>query len=76
MNLFRSFSEFAPYTSRHNLDVQIPLSKKLLAFNDNLATGSTLIGAILSCHDELSKYNNARKTKKTNGNAKPNTLHC
>ena len=33
LNLFRSFSEFVPYTLRHNLDVQIPLFKKSLAFN-------------------------------------------
>ena len=32
-NLFRSFSEFVPYTLRHNLDVQIPLFLKSLAFN-------------------------------------------
>jgi len=32
-------------------------------FNDNLATGGSLTGAILSCHVELSKYNNARKTR-------------
>jgi len=25
-------------------------------FNDNLATGGSLAGAILSCHVELSKY--------------------
>jgi len=33
LNLFRSFGEFVPYTLRHNLDVQIPLFKKSLAFN-------------------------------------------
>jgi len=33
MNVFRSFSEFVPYTLRHNLDVQIPLFKKSLAFH-------------------------------------------
>jgi len=33
MNLFISFSQFVPYTLRHNLDVQIPLFKKSLAFN-------------------------------------------
>ena len=33
MNLFRWFSEFVPYTLRHNLYVQISLSKKSLAFN-------------------------------------------
>ena len=33
MSPFRSISEFAPYTLRHNPDVQIPLFKKSLAFN-------------------------------------------
>jgi len=32
LNLSRSFGEFVPYTLRHNLDVQIPLFKKSLAF--------------------------------------------
>jgi len=29
MSLFRSFSEFVPYTLRHDLDVQITLFKSL-----------------------------------------------
>jgi len=45
-------------------------------FDDNLARGGSLTGAILSCHVELSKYNNARKTLKNHKeDAKTNTLY-
>jgi len=36
----------------------------LYLFNDNLATGGILTGAILSCHVELSKHSKSKLQKK------------
>ena len=47
LNLFRSFGEFVPYTLRHNLDVQIPLFKKSLAFNFFLRKAYSLWNSLL-----------------------------
>jgi len=43
-------------------------------FDDNLATGGSLTGAILSCHVEISKHN-ARKTLK-NKKEMQKRIHC
>jgi len=43
-------------------------------FNDNLATSGSLAGAILSCHVELSKCNNARRIK--NQTEMQRRIHC
>jgi len=45
-----------------------------LLFNDNLATGGSLTGAFLSCHVEVSKYNNARRIK--NQTEMHKRMHC
>ena len=44
-------------------------------FDDNYAKRGSLTGAILLCHVKLSKTTTQEKLKKTNGNAKMNTLH-
>jgi len=42
-------------------------------FYDNLATGGSLTGAILSCHVELSKYSTSKLKKNTNNMQKEYT---
>ena len=44
-------------------------------FNDNLATGGSLIGPILSCHVELSKYSTSELQKKPTNNTQKR-IHC
>jgi len=76
LNLFRPFSEFVPYTLRHNLDVQIPLFKKSLAFNFFLRKAWSLWNSLtLEIKSSPSHPNFMNRSKSYYHVAKHSTLH-
>ena len=53
------------FLQKHSFLVWKVLFLFIYSFNNNLAIGGSLTSASFSCHVEISKYNNARKTPKT-----------